>query len=172
MAGPRGSRRWNRSRAAAVWPTMKMPIVPTDHPRGNAPPVASPWVVLAWLIAALAFAGCATAGSSGQGSATPRPTPSPIAVDVTTPEAAAALALATDPRFSGIQPLRPDIIGASAWWEASAGPGDDYTVTITIGWGDCQAGCIDRHVWTFTVSPDGHVALASETGPPVPAGVP
>ena len=50
--------------------------------------------------------------------------------------------------------------------------GDCYTVTFVVGWGDCPAGCINRHSWTFAVSKDGAVTIAAEQGPPVPPGTP
>jgi hypothetical protein len=64
------------------------------------------------------------------------------------------------------------MIGQCCWWEAG-GERDGWVVTIHVGWGDCPAGCIDRHEWTYSVSPaDGMVSLISETGSPVPANVP
>ena len=43
-----------------------------------------------------------------------------------------------------------------------------FIVTVRIGWGDCQAGCIDEHTWVYAVSPDGSVTLQSEGGGTVP----
>ena len=60
-------------------------------------------------------------------------------------------------------PLRPDFIGASTWYEA-AQEGDGYRVTITVGQGDCEAGCIERHTWTYDVDPNGVVELVDEAG--------
>ena len=40
-----------------------------------------------------------------------------------------------------------------------------------VGWGDCQAGCIDRHTWTYQVGRDGTVTFQGETGPPLPDDV-
>lgn len=97
------------------------------------------------------------------------PTASPATV-VTTPDQAAALVLAQDPRFEGIGPRDPDIIGGCCFYEATAA-GDGFEVKVEIGWGDCLAGCIDRHDWTYAVSRDGRVTLLGETGDPVPAGV-
>ena len=45
-----------------------------------------------------------------------------------------------------------------------------WQVVYTVGWGDCQAGCIDQHTWTYQVTPDGTVTLISEEGSPVPSG--
>jgi hypothetical protein len=42
-------------------------------------------------------------------------------------------------------------------------------VSVIVGWGDCQAGCIDEHSWVFAVGPDGAVSVVSERGKPVPA---
>ena len=103
---------------------------------------------------------------------TPRPTPTPIAAPASTPEEAAALVIATDPRFAGTMPLTPDVIGASQWWTATPLAGGGYTIELTMGWGDCQAGCIERHVWTFEVGAQGAVELISETGDPVPSPLP
>ena len=49
-----------------------------------------------------------------------------------------------------MSPLRPDMIGQSTWYEAFA-DGDGFTVNITVGQGDCQAGCIERHTWSYRV---------------------
>jgi hypothetical protein len=92
-------------------------------------------------------------------------------VTVDTAEAAAAAALATDPRFAGIGPLDPNVIGACCSW-SSVATNDGWTVTIEVGWGDCPAGCIDRHHWVYAVARDGTVTLVREDGPPLPAGVP
>jgi hypothetical protein len=86
----------------------------------------------------------------------------------TTAEAAAALVIASDARFTGIRPLDPDVIGQSSWYTVRQGL-VGWIVTITIGWGDCQAGCIDRHVWTYTVDASGAITLSGETGP-APSG--
>ena len=125
---------------------------------------------------ALALAACSAGAASPTPtlapSPTPRPTPTPVAVSVSSPAEAAAIVLASDPRFAGAIELTPDIIGASRWWKAEALPGGGYRVEVTIGWGDCPAGCIDRHVWTFDVDPTGGLTLVSETGDPVPSDPP
>lgn len=134
------------------------------------------------LVAVIVVAACTGAGPSGSSAptstapaATPTPTlrapsPTPIAVDVASPADAAALVIATDPRFEGAIALTPDIIGASKWWGATAVAGGGYRVTITIGWGDCPAGCINEHVWDFEVSADGQVTLIGESGDPISSG--
>ena len=60
-------------------------------------------------------------------------------------------------------PLRPDVIGQSDWYEASA-DATGYTVTVTVGAGDCQAGCIEKHTWTYHVDVAGTVVLVAEQG--------
>ncbi|TAK00733.1 MAG: hypothetical protein EPO36_07640 [Chloroflexota bacterium] len=127
-------------------------------------------------------AGCSGAGASGSPSQAPTPTaavpsptpttpgPTPIAATVASPADAAALVIATDPRFDGAVALTADVIGASKWWEAEALADGAYRVSLTVGWGDCPAGCINRHVWTFEVTADGQVTLLEESGDPVPEG--
>jgi hypothetical protein len=88
---------------------------------------------------------------------------------VTSPEEAAARVKVEHPEFAGLTPPNPDLIGACCWYEATAVDGG-YQVVVTVGWGDCPAGCIDRHVWTFAVAPDGRVGLLDEEGPAVPEG--
>ena len=153
----------------------------TDRPReprrsAPRPGAMTPRPTLAAIAAAILvvlLTGCSPA-------TTPRPSPSanpapsssaaPSPTAISSPEAAAALVLASDPRFAGIGPKDPNLIGACCWWEASAAR-DGFEVGIEIGWGDCPAGCINRHDWTFSVTTAGAVTLVSEGGPPVPSGV-
>jgi hypothetical protein len=76
--------------------------------------------------------------------------------------------LALDPAFAGIGPKNPNLIGQSAWYEVSPAT-VGWRVTITRGWGDCEAGCISRHTWTYAVDGTGAVTLAAESGDPLPA---
>jgi hypothetical protein len=80
---------------------------------------------------------------------------------------AARLALAEQARFAGIGPLDPDMIGQAAWYEVTDTP-DGWQVVIRIGWGDCPAGCINEHRWTYAVGRDGGVELTAEEGNPLP----
>jgi hypothetical protein len=84
-------------------------------------------------------------------------------------EEAVAKVLASDPRFSGIGPLDPNLIGQSAWYEVSPAT-VGWRVVITQGWGDCPAGCISRHTWTYDVDGAGVVTLVDESGDPLPDG--
>jgi len=132
---------------------------------------------LAVLSAVAVLSACSAAGGSAVPSSDPSLTISPLPVEtapaggtVTTPEAAVAAVIAAEPRFTGIQPLDPNLIGQSAWYEVTPASGvGAFLVEITVGWGDCQAGCIDKHMWTYAVAPDGTVTLQEESGDAVPA---
>ena len=130
-------------------------------------------VPLAAVALSVALAACGAAGAPTPTAApTARPTPTPVAVTVASPADAAALVIASNPLFSGTMELRPDVIGGSRWWTGKALPGGGYRIELTIGWGDCMAGCIERHVWTYDVDASGGLTLVSETGDPVPSGLP
>lgn len=101
--------------------------------------------------------------------ATPTPSPSTNPSPSLTPRAvnsaaqAAALVFASDPRWAQMVPLRSDLIGASMWYEAFEAV-DGYTVAITAGAGDCESGCIERHVWNYHVDHDATISLTGEEG--------
>ena len=115
---------------------------------------------------ALAIAGCSGAASSGAPRSTPSPSPSPV----TTAAESLARVVATEPRLTGIEPFDTGLIGQSSWYTAEPASGvGAFIVTVHLGWGDCQAGCISEHSWVYAVTPDGTVALESESGPAVPA---
>lgn len=129
-----------------------------------------------FLLGLLAMACTSTAAvpsgpaASPSPSATPAPSASP-ATSVDSPAAAAALVLGSDPRFAGIGPLLPDVIGQSAWYESFA-TAEGFEVTVRIGWGDCPAGCINHHDWRFGVARNGDLSLIDETGDPLPDDLP
>jgi hypothetical protein len=108
-----------------------------------------------------------TPGASGVPAATESPGSGPPSAILSAEEAAAAVA-ATNPLFAGITGKDQGLIGQANWWEArpleAAKPPVAWMVTYRIGWGDCQAGCIDQHTWTYRVDPDGSVTLLSESG--------
>lgn len=89
---------------------------------------------------------------------------------VTGADDAAHRVLVAHPEFGRLGPRDPNLIGQCCWYVASRTP-SGYRVDIVVGSGDCQAGCIDRHRWTFEVSPDGSVTPIGESGPPLPSGV-
>jgi carboxypeptidase family protein len=127
----------------------------------------------------LALAACTTVAP------TPRPSPSsapsnppstapsatPVPTTIDSAEAAAALVLASDSRFAGLKPRDPNLIGQCCWWTATQRDGG-YDVTVEIGWGDCPGGCIERHRWSYRVTPGAALSLVAENGPPLPAGIP
>jgi hypothetical protein len=125
------------------------------------------------LLLGLALAACGPAPVTPPPSAPGSPSPSiaPSPTSITTPEAAAARVLASDPRFAGLGIQDPDLIGQCCSWTATPAA-DGFEVTIEIGWGDCPAGCINRHRWFYSVATDGTIRLDREDGPPVPAGIP
>ena len=133
-------------------------------------------VLLVGLVVAVMLGACGPGGPGAAASPSPAPsalpTPTPIGAPVTTPDGAAALVIATNRLFAGAVPLTQNLIGASRWWTAAAVAGGGYTIELTVGWGDCPAGCISRHVWTFSVTADGAVNLLGQTGDPVPASLP
>jgi hypothetical protein len=116
---------------------------------------------MAVLMLVAACAGAAAPSSS--------PAPSFDGGPVTTEEQAIARVVAHEPRLAGIVKRDPDMIGQSSWYEVTPASGvGAFIVTVRIGWGDCQAGCIDEHTWVYAVSPDGNVTLQSEGGGTVP----
>ena len=130
--------------------------------------------VLAGTLALLVLAACGPAGAAPSPTpvATIRPTPTPIAAKVASPEDAATLVIATNPIFAGAAKQDPELIGASKWWTATPTADGGYQVEITVGWGDCMAGCIERHVWTYNVAADGTLELIAEQGDDVPSDLP
>lgn len=158
----------------------------TEHRREPSPSAPRPgamtprlaFAAVATILLLVVLAGCSSAvtpvpsGSAGPGASSslpPSPSVAPAPTTISSPEAAAALVVASDPRFAGIGPKDPNVIGACCFWEASAAR-DGYQVRVEIGWGDCPSGCINRHDWTFSVTTAGVITLVSEEGPPVPAG--
>ena len=88
---------------------------------------------------------------------------------MTTPDGAIARIVSGEPRLTGIAPRDPNAIGQANWYDVQPGTVDGtFVVTTRIGWGDCQAHCINEHVWKQSVAPDGTVKLISEAGPPIP----
>lgn len=101
------------------------------------------------------------------------PTPPPVNApgqSITTPQQAATRVGEVDQRFLGFAEQSVALIGASAWWTSDAMIGGGFRITFTNGWGDCPAGCISKHNWTFEVTASGAVTLAGETGDPLPGG--
>jgi hypothetical protein len=123
---------------------------------------------IALIAIAILTVACASGAASSSG---PNVTPGPTALAVSTPAEAAARVADVARSLEGIGPKDPDMIGGCCFWEARQ-TADGFDVTFEVGWGDCPAGCIDRHRWNYSVSRDGAVTLVSESGSPVPSGVP
>lgn len=47
--------------------------------------------------------------------------------------------------------------------------GDAWLLIYSVGWGDCPAGCIHWHHWTFRVGDDGAVKYRGSGGDPAPS---
>ena len=126
------------------------------------------------MLVLLVLAACSPAGAAPSPTpvATILPTPTPVAATVASPEDAATLVIASNPIFAGATKQDPELIGASKWWTATPTSDGGYQVEITVGWGDCMAGCIERHVWTYLVEPDGAIELIAEQGDEVPTDLP
>lgn len=126
----------------------------------------SPLALLALTVLVLVHSACGGAGGS------PTPAPTPTQGPVTTPDEAVAAVVRREPRLTGIQPFDPDVIGQSAGYEVTPASGvGAFLVSVRVGWGDCEAGCIDEHTWVYAVLPDGSVTLQSEGGSAVPPDV-
>jgi len=75
-----------------------------------------------------------------------------------------------NPLLAGVRQQDPETIGQPAWWESTP-TSDGWRLVYTIGWGDCLAGCIERHTFTYDVGRDGTVSLVDEGGDAIPAAV-
>ena len=123
--------------------------------------------LLCLLLVTLLIGACAAGGAASappSPGASGAPSAGPIADEV----AASQAVKATNPLLLTIPQQDPDLIGQSATWSAVE-TGDGWELTFEVGWGDCMAGCIDRHVWVYAVGRDGTVELLSEEGEPIPA---
>jgi hypothetical protein len=135
---------------------------------------ALPLLLAVGLLAAACSSAATPAPSTPLG-----PEASAGASSIATAEQAAAAVAADNPRFAGIEQQNPDMIGQGSFWEATpvesgaygGGSPAGWKVTYTVGWGDCPAGCIYQHVWTYQVDADGTVTLLSETGDPLESRV-
>jgi hypothetical protein len=128
-------------------------------------------VAIRLALAGLLAAACTTAGGAATvpiAAPTPTPVPTPAAAPVSSPEDAAARVVATDKRFAGASQRQPDSIGLSKWWDWKPLDNGAYEISVTLGWGDCPAGCINRHTWVFDVAADGTVKPVGDTGDAVP----
>lgn len=145
-----------------------------DYVRGGMNTTFRPHLLLCGLLAALLI-GCAGAPARSPSpvpsipvtpapTPVPSPTPSPRTdINVTTAAQAAALVFASDERWARMSPPRADLIGGSTSFEAFA-DATGFIVKITVGQGDCQAGCIEKHTWQYHVDSTGNVELVDDSG--------
>jgi hypothetical protein len=120
-------------------------------------------------LASPAASSAASAAPSVAASAPASIAPNGAPATVTTKEQAVDAVIAQEPRFLGITEKDPDMIGQASWFEVKPASGvGAFVVTMRVGWGDCPAGCIEQHLWTYAVAPDGAVTLQSQTGTDVP----
>jgi hypothetical protein len=78
------------------------------------------------------------------------------------------LVLQHNPLFAATAPRDPEVIGQADWYEVHE-TAEGWQVEIRMGWGDCPAGCINEHRWTYAVSSTGDVDLVEESGDLLPA---
>lgn len=118
-------------------------------------------------MSALVIASCAGGLSASVPTASPEPS---AAGPIVTAADAVERVITDNPRFTGMAARDPNLIGQANWYEVTPASGvGAFIVTMRIGWGDCEAGCIDEHTWTYVVGPTGFVTLQSESGSPVPS---
>ena len=89
---------------------------------------------------------------------------------ITEPAQAVVRVILAEPRLTGIVAFGANLIGQASWYKVTPASGVGvFVVEVRVGWGDCQAGCIDEHLWVYAVGLDGTVSTVSEKGAPVPA---
>ena len=115
-------------------------------------------------------AGCAS-GAASAPTAAASAAPAASASPIDSADGAVAAVLAANPRFGNLHPFDANAIGQCCGYRVTS-TADGWIVTVEVGWGDCPAGCIDRHSWAFSVDRSGAVVLQQESGPKVPAGLP
>jgi hypothetical protein len=93
--------------------------------------------------------------------------PAPSVTPITSAEAV-DLVLQQNPLFAATAHRDPEVIGQADWYEVHE-TAEGWQVEIRMGWGDCPAGCINEHRWTYAVSSTGDVDLVEESGDPLPA---
>jgi hypothetical protein len=112
----------------------------------------------------LSLSACGSSGSAAASAA-------PSVAETIDSEVEAARAVAKEnPILSGVGPLESDSIGQANYWDADT-TSDGYALRYSIGWGDCMAGCIQGHEFTYEVTRAGAVRLVSERGDVIPPDV-
>ncbi len=113
------------------------------------------------VVLGLLAAGCGETGSR---------TPSPPTLDLPFETRALAVALGSDPRFRGFGPFDPNLIGQDRWYEVLP-LGDGVRVRLHVGWGDCPAGCINKHEIDIDLARSLAIVAVTERGDPLPPGL-
>ena len=135
---------------------------PRLHPR--------PLVVLVLALSCVSLSACASSAASSASPGASGGSASPTPVVIASGEAAARLVGSTNPLLAGVRAREANAIGQANFWVATQTK-TGWRVVFTIGWGDCQAGCIQTHTYTYDVTTGGAVALAKEVGDAIPAEV-
>jgi len=74
-------------------------------------------------------------------------------------------------RFSGVSGVfyaEPNAFGGDGNDISAAAQADGWTLEYSVGWGDCLAGCIGRHWWSFRVNTAGAVTFLGSRGMQLP----
>ncbi len=129
-----------------------------------------PRLLFGLLASAAIAAGCAS-GAAPAPTAASSGGPAASGVSMDSAVAAVAAVLAANPRLGNLHPFDANAIGQCCGYRVTS-TADGWIVTVEVGWGDCPAGCIDRHTWVYSVDHSGAVVLQRESGPQVPAGLP
>jgi len=94
---------------------------------------------------------------------------------ISSAEQANEAVLATGAPFGDFVLLTPDLVGASEYYEVKGEAGSDaiWIVIYTYGWGDCPAGCIYSHSFTYQVDPaTGEATFNDHSGDPLDENAP
>jgi hypothetical protein len=67
-----------------------------------------------------------------------------------------------------VRNAEPNAVGGDGNNIAATPRGDGWTLDYSVGYGDCPAGCINRHTWSFAVDAAGRVTYLGSRGDPAP----
>lgn len=84
-----------------------------------------------------------------------------------TPLNVAALAMRFE-AIDGVRNAEPNGWGGDGNDIRARSRGEDWELEYSVGYGDCPAGCIQRHYWTFLVDLGGFVRYEGDRGDPIP----
>lgn len=72
-------------------------------------------------------------------------------------------------KIGGVLEAHPSPTGGDGSDITASRAAAHWMLEYSLGFGDCPAGCISRHFWSFRVHPNGLVEFAGSGGPPPPA---